>query len=120
MSVLGFLVVRALMQPACPAGRAWVTPTLAWAASALLTLRGAAGLAVDWVRDPIWWPTYLIGGILFGTVAWLERRPSVIGLATGRRRNARQRPFGIRTVTILELRNTTEPEQVPTRGRLEM
>jgi cytochrome bd-type quinol oxidase subunit 2 len=40
MSVLGFLVVRALMQPAGPGGRALVARAMAWAAFALLTLRG--------------------------------------------------------------------------------
>jgi hypothetical protein len=72
MSVLGSLVAGALMQPASAGGQALVVRAMAWAAFALLTLRGAAGLVVDWVRDPLWWPTFLIGGILSGTRGRLE------------------------------------------------
>jgi hypothetical protein len=39
----------------------------------MLTLRGVAGLVVDGASDLVWWPTFLIGGILFGSVAWLAR-----------------------------------------------
>ena len=42
-------------------------------AAGLLTVRGVAGLIVDGTADPIWWPTFLAGGILFGRVAWLSR-----------------------------------------------
>jgi len=45
--------------------------TMAWIASAMLTLRGLAGLIVDGSSDPVWWPTFLVGGILFGSAAWL-------------------------------------------------
>lgn len=47
--------------------------TMGWTACAMLTLRGLAGLVVDGASDPIWWPTFLVGGILFGSVAWLAR-----------------------------------------------
>ena len=53
----------------------WILRTMAWIASAMLTLRGVAGLVVDGTRDPVWWPTFLLGGILFGCVAWAARRP---------------------------------------------
>lgn len=46
-----------------------------WIASGALLLRGIAGLVVDGASDPLWWPTFLAGGILFGTVAWLARPP---------------------------------------------
>jgi hypothetical protein len=39
----------------------------------MLTLRGVAGLVVDGASDPVWWPMFLIGGVLFGSVAWLAR-----------------------------------------------
>ena len=51
----------------------WIVRTMAWIASAMLGLRGVAGLIFDGPRDLIWWPTFLIGGILFGTVAWYSR-----------------------------------------------
>lgn len=43
----------------------------AWIACAMLSLRGLAGMIVDGPADPVWWPTFLTGGILFGSVAWL-------------------------------------------------
>jgi hypothetical protein len=39
----------------------------------MLTLRGVAGLIVDGSSDPVWWPIFLTGGVLFGGVAWLAR-----------------------------------------------
>src|SRR5262245_44296046 len=42
---------------------------MAYTASAMLGLRGLAGMIVDGTADPIWWPTFLVGGILFGAVA---------------------------------------------------
>ena len=38
-------------------------------------MRGVAGLLVDGTSDPVWWPTFLLGGILLGGVAWLARVP---------------------------------------------
>lgn len=52
-----------------------VLRTVVWIASGALTLRGVAGLVVDRASDPIWWPTFLVGGVLFGGVAWLARAP---------------------------------------------
>jgi hypothetical protein len=49
---------------------------MAWIASAMLTLRGVAGLIVDGTSDPVWWPIFLVGGILFGGVAWIARSPN--------------------------------------------
>jgi hypothetical protein len=39
-----------------------------WAACTVLTLRGVAGLIADGASDPVWWPTFLVGGILFGAI----------------------------------------------------
>jgi hypothetical protein len=49
----------------------WITGTMAWIASAMLGIRGVAGLIVDGTRDPVWWPAFLVGGLLFAAVAWL-------------------------------------------------
>jgi hypothetical protein len=75
LSLLAIFVALALI-------RAWgriiprrILRTMAWMASAMLMLRGVAGLLVDGTRDPVWWPTFLVGGILFGSVAWAARRP---------------------------------------------
>jgi len=46
---------------------------MAWTAAALLAVRGVAGLVVDRASDPIWWPTFLTGGLLFGAVALTNR-----------------------------------------------
>jgi hypothetical protein len=45
---------------------------MAYTASAMLGLRGLAGMIVDGVSDPVWWPTFLAGAILFGGVAYMH------------------------------------------------
>jgi hypothetical protein len=45
-----------------------------WAASTVLTLRGVAGLIADGSSDPVWWPTFLVGGVLFGMLSVVGRR----------------------------------------------
>ncbi|HST58794.1 MAG TPA: hypothetical protein VLK84_08905 [Longimicrobium sp.] len=72
MSGAGVWVAWQLMRP--PAPRRWIARTAAWIASGMLTLRGVAGMVVDGAADPVWWPTFLVGGILFGGVAVLSRR----------------------------------------------
>jgi hypothetical protein len=54
----------------------WVSVAV-WTASGALLLRGAAGLVVDGLSDPIWWPTFLTGGLLYGSVASLARSRGV-------------------------------------------
>jgi hypothetical protein len=80
LSILGAVVALALRPP----GRARlrrVFRALAWIAAGLLTLRGVAGLIVDGTADPIWWPTFLTGGVLFGSVAWLSRPRTLAAVA---------------------------------------
>ena len=43
---------------------------LAWLAAAVLTARGVAGLVADGRSDLVWWPTFLLGGVLYGLTAW--------------------------------------------------
>jgi hypothetical protein len=75
LSALAILLALTLLRPPEEVVRRWVPQTAAWIGSGMLTLRGVAGLVVDGVSDPIWWPTFLLGGILLGGVAWLARVP---------------------------------------------
>jgi hypothetical protein len=77
LSILGAVVALALLRMSGHPKVRWVLRALAWTAAALLTLRGVAGLIVDGTSDPIWWPTFLVGGLLFARVAWPARAPDV-------------------------------------------
>ena len=80
LSILGAVVALALRPPGHARLRR-VFRALAWMAAGLLTLRGVAGLIADGTSDPIWWPTFLVGGILFGGVAWLSRTRTLTTVA---------------------------------------
>jgi hypothetical protein len=73
LSLLAVIVALALRPPAKPRIVAILRP-MAWIAAGLLTIRAIAGLVVDGTSDPIWWPTFLTGGLLFGGVAYVSRR----------------------------------------------
>ena len=73
LSVTAVFIALALSQRWGQTIPRWILRTAAWIASAMLTLRGVAGLVVDGLSDPVWWPTFLIGGVLFGSVAWGAR-----------------------------------------------
>ena len=73
LCVVAVLIALVLLRAPGRIARRWFPHAVAWVACAMLTLRGVAGMVVDGVSDPIWWPTFLIGGILFGMVAWLAR-----------------------------------------------
>lgn len=73
LSVLAFLVARTLGRASTGRVPRWILVAMAWIASGVLSLRGVAGMVVDGASDPVWWPTFLIGGILFGSVGWLSR-----------------------------------------------
>ncbi len=62
----------------------WLLHTLAWIACGMLTLRGVAGFIHDGLSDLIWNPTFFIGGILFGGVAWLAHKVPPSTGASGR------------------------------------
>ncbi len=76
LSATAAILALALVRPWGSVVPLWIRRTAAWIASAMLTFRGVAGLVVDGLSDPIWWPTFLIGGLLFGSVAWLATAPS--------------------------------------------
>jgi Protein of unknown function (DUF3995) len=76
LCAVGFGVALALVRPW---GRRLPLRPLraaAWTASAMLTLRGVAGVAVDGLRDvefpmrPVFTVAFVVGGVLFGGVAW--------------------------------------------------
>ena len=74
--VLSILAIFVALAPIQVWGRSiprWILRTMAWIASGMLSLRGVAGLIHDGSSDLVWWPTFLVGGILFGSVAWLSR-----------------------------------------------
>ena len=75
LSLMAILVALTLLQPPDRVPRRWIPYTAAWIACGMLTLRGVAGMVVDGITDLVWWPTFLLGGILFGGVAWLARWP---------------------------------------------
>jgi len=75
LSFLAVVVPLALLKPPSRGARGWMPRAAAWIACGMLSLRGVAGLVVDGAADPVWWPTFLLGGILFGAVAWLARVP---------------------------------------------
>ena len=73
LCALAILVALTLLRPPQQGVRRWVPQTAAWIASGMLLLRGLAGLLIDGASDPVWWPTFLVGGILLGGVAWFGR-----------------------------------------------
>lgn len=74
LSALAVLVALTLLRPPRRSLGRWLTHAAAWIACGMLTLRGVAGFIYDGFSDRIWNPTFLIGGILFGGVAWLAHK----------------------------------------------
>lgn len=82
LSFLAVLVACTLLKPPDQIVRRWVPQAAAWIACGMLSLRGLAGLVVDGAADPVWWPTFLVGGILFGAVGRLAKAPKAITVAS--------------------------------------
>jgi hypothetical protein len=76
LCVLAALVAQALRRPRPHGVARWAPRTAAWIACGMLSSRGLAGLIADGASDLIWWPAFLTGGVLFGSLAWLAREPS--------------------------------------------
>jgi hypothetical protein len=69
LCIAAVFLTKKVLNPADEAkGRPFMRAILGIASVALL-VRGGAGLVVDGASDPIWWPTFLVGGILFAAVA---------------------------------------------------
>ncbi len=74
LCVFAVIVALTLLRPPDRVRQRWIPHAAAWIACGMLSLRGLAGMVVDGASDPVWWPTFLLGGVLFGLVAWLARR----------------------------------------------
>jgi hypothetical protein len=73
LCMLALFVALALIRPWGRIIPHWILRAMAWIAFGMLTLRGVAGLIHDGLSDLIWWPTFLVGGVLFGSVAWAAK-----------------------------------------------
>lgn len=82
LSILGAIVALALRSPAQTRLHR-IFRLMAWTAAGLLTVRGVAGLVVDGASDPVWWPTFLVGGLLFAGVARSRRPPHGVTTTPG-------------------------------------
>jgi len=74
LSGLTVVIALVLLRPPGQIARRWIPLTTAWVGTAMLLLRGLAGMVVDGVSDPIWWPTFLTGGVLLGMMSWSAQR----------------------------------------------
>ena len=74
LSILAAYVALGLVQPSSSRTHRRLR-VMAWMAAVLLSVRGIAGMIADGTSDPVWWPTFLTGGLLFGSVAWLAGDP---------------------------------------------
>ena len=73
-SVLAVIVAASLREPSGRhPTRERVARVAAWVGAGALLMRGVAGLIADGRADPVWWPTFLLGGLLFACAAWLGR-----------------------------------------------
>lgn len=75
LSAWTVLIGITLLRPPLQVKRRWISHTAAWIGGGLLLLRGIAGMIVDGRSDPIWWPTFTVGGILLVSVAGLACVP---------------------------------------------
>ena len=74
LSAARLLVVLASVMPLGRAVPRRLLPSLAWLGAVVLTARGIAGLVADGLSDLVWWPAFLLGGVLYGMVAWHHQR----------------------------------------------
>lgn len=83
LSGLAILAVLLLLRPSSHAIRRTVLRAAVWIGGGTLAVRGVAGLIVDGTSDPVWWPTFLAGGVLMCAVAYLDRHRGLkrIGLS---------------------------------------
>ena len=78
LCAVSVVVSLVLLRPPDRVRHRWIPQTAAWIGSGMLTLRGVAGMVVDGTSDPVWWPTFLVGGMLLGSVAWLARTKVIV------------------------------------------
>jgi hypothetical protein len=70
LQVVALSVIAALVALAAVRRKPVASP-LAWGACVVLLARGVTGLVVDGFADLVWSPMFVVGGLLFGTTAWL-------------------------------------------------
>lgn len=76
LCAVGAWVALATVRPWSRAAPRRLVLVLAWLGCALLASRGVAGLVADGRADLVWWPTFLVGGVLFGLAARRYQRGS--------------------------------------------
>lgn len=74
LSVLAAFVALAPIRPWGDAIPRRVLRGMSCTAAGILILRGVAGLIADGASDLVWWPTFLLGGLLFGATAFAPAR----------------------------------------------
>lgn len=74
LSVAAVVLTLKLIHSSGESRRRRMMRSAIWLGSGALLVRGIAGLLVDGMSDPVWWPTFLVGGVLFGAVAWFTRQ----------------------------------------------
>jgi hypothetical protein len=74
--ITGIAVALTLLRPPERVTRRWIPYGLAWFACGILTVRGVAGLVADGWSDLVWSPSFVLGGMLFGGVAWFANAGS--------------------------------------------
>jgi hypothetical protein len=81
LSITAVVVAASLRKPSAHhAQRQRVVRVAAWLGASALLVRGLAGMLVDGRADPVWWPTFLLGGLLFAGAACLARTPPAKGV----------------------------------------
>jgi hypothetical protein len=69
LCIVAVILTTKLLGAANEGRRRPIIRVAVWVGSAALLVRAVAGLVVDGSSDPVWWPTFLVGGLLFGSVA---------------------------------------------------
>jgi len=78
LCVATIVIALMLQRPRHQLARRWIPLTIAWVGAVMLLLRGVAGMIVDGVTDPIWWPAFLVGGLLMAAMSWTAQRDSAV------------------------------------------
>jgi hypothetical protein len=75
LCIVAVILTTKLLGAAKKGRRRPIIRAAVWVGSAILLVRGVAGLFADGSSDPVWWPTFLVGGLLFASVAAMAAAP---------------------------------------------